>query len=65
LQQNLQSAHPQSCFSYLVFAGVEIADEQTGAPAFGYPAKDQRELAAKRRRLMSMLVADKTGVTGH
>ncbi len=22
------------------------ADEQTGDPAFGYPAKDQRELAA-------------------
>jgi len=22
-------------------------DEQTGAPAFGYPAKDQRELAAE------------------
>ena len=32
---------------------------QTGAPAFGYPAKDQRELAAECRRLMSMLVADK------
>ena len=32
---------------------------QTGGPAFGYPAKDQRELAAECRRLMSMLVADK------
>jgi hypothetical protein len=36
---------------------VEIAilwshtNEQTGAPAFGYPAKDQRELAAECRRL--------------
>src|SRR5262245_38035355 len=28
-----------------------ITDEQTGAPAFGYPAKDQRELAAECRRL--------------
>jgi hypothetical protein len=26
-------------------------NEQTGAPAFGYPAKDQRELAAECRRL--------------
>ena len=34
-------------------------NEQTGAPAFGYPAKDQRELAAECRRLKSMLVADK------
>jgi hypothetical protein len=25
--------------------------EQSGAPAFGYPAKDQRELAAECRRL--------------
>ena len=33
-------------------------DEQTGAPAFGYPAKDQRELAAECRRLKSMLVPD-------
>jgi hypothetical protein len=44
---------------------VEIAilwshtNEQTGVPAFGYPAKDQRELAAECRRLMSMLVPDK------
>jgi len=36
-----------------------ITDEQTGAPAFGYPAKDQRELAAECRRLKSMLVPDK------
>jgi hypothetical protein len=34
-------------------------DEQTGVSAFGYPAKDQRELAAECRRLMSMLVPDK------
>ena len=33
-------------------------NEQTGAPAFGYPAKDQRELAAECRRLTSMLVLD-------
>jgi hypothetical protein len=32
---------------------------ETGASAFGYPAKDQRELAAECRRLMSMLVPDK------
>jgi hypothetical protein len=30
-------------------------DEQTGAPTFGYPAKDQRKLAAECRRLKSML----------
>src|SRR5258707_11925306 len=36
-----------------------LTDEQTGAPAFGYPAKDQRELAAECRRLKSMLVSDK------
>src|SRR5262249_22411539 len=36
-----------------------ITDEQTGAPAFGYPAKDQRELAAECGRLKSMLVPDK------
>jgi hypothetical protein len=35
-----------------------LTDEQTGAPAFGYPAKDQRELAAECRRLTSMLVLD-------
>ena len=33
-------------------------NEQTGAPAFGYPAKDQRELAAECRRLTSMLMLD-------
>jgi hypothetical protein len=36
--------------------GCLIGDKQTGAPAFGYPAKDQRELAAECRRLKSMLV---------
>jgi hypothetical protein len=35
-----------------------IGDKQTGAPAFGYPAKDQQELAAECRRLKSMLVPD-------
>ena len=40
-------------------AEKQLTDEQTGAPAFGYPAKDQRELAADCRRLKSMLVPDK------
>jgi hypothetical protein len=29
--------------------------EQTGAPAFGYPAKDQRTLATECRRLKARL----------
>jgi hypothetical protein len=40
-------------------AETGLTDQQTDAPAFGYPAKDQRELAAECRRLKSMLVSDK------
>jgi hypothetical protein len=30
---------------------ARFINEQTGAPAFGYPAKDQPKLAAECRRL--------------
>jgi len=40
-------------------AEMRLTDKQTGAPTFGYPAKDQRELAVEGRRLRSMLVPDK------
>jgi hypothetical protein len=38
---------------------IEPSGRTNRRPAFGYPAKDQRELAAECRRLKSMLVADK------
>ena len=54
-----KASHPQGLFFRISFSRLSHpGDEQTGAPAFGYPAKDQRELAAECRRLKSMLVPD-------